>query len=375
MRVYLDNAATTPVSRAVLDAMLPHYGAAFGNPSSLHSLGVEAGRAIEAARRAVAAACPGASWRVAFTSGGTEANAIAVQGAAPRGKRKHVVVGAIEHASVLDAARDLATRGCEVTEVACDPDGIVPASAVLDAVRDDTALVAIMHANNEIGTVQPIAEIARGLAARDARAHFHVDAVQSAAWLALDDLAGATSIAMSAHKFHGPKGTGALLVREGASLRALVHGGGQEGGLRPGTQNVAGIAGLAAALAEANAARALVGARVRELRDALAERVLQSVERAYVVGSRERRLPGNVCFAIPGVRSETLLHALEERGVLASAGSACHARDDAHTHVFRALNVPPAHGVVRLSLSRDTTAAEIDHAAGALAEAVAVVRR
>ncbi len=372
--IYLDNAATTRLDRRVGDAMAPFGADRFGNPSSLHALGAQAERALFDARDAIAGALTGDRRRVVFTSGGSEANALALLGLCPRGRRNHAVLSPIEHPSVYDQIEILRERGCEVTVVPMGPSGVVDAQDVQAALTERTALVAVMHASNEIGTVQPIAEIARRVHERDDRIVVHADAVQSAAYEALDDLAAADSIAIAAHKLHGPKGAGALVLGSVVSPRPLWKGGDQEGGLRAGTQNVAGAVGLAAALSMARAEAAAVRARLGTLRDRLIAQASSGVSGVTLVGSASARLAGHVALAVEGAPSERLLHALEARGVVASAGSACHARRKGHARAFAAVGVPEHSGALRLTLSRETTEAEIEQAIGAFEEAVREVR-
>ena len=385
--IYLDNAATTRPDPRVVDAMVAVLRDAWGNPSSPHRIGIEADRRLKEARRRVAAALgpevdPA---EVVFTSGGTEADAMALRGAAALARARGwppgetgIVVTAIEHPAVLETARALGAEGFRVTVVPVGPTGVVTPEAVAAACDARTAAVAVMHVNNELGAVAPVAAIAAAVRARAPRALVHVDAVQSFGWL---DCAparlGADTIAVSAHKIHGPKGAGALWVRKGLQLPALVTGGDQEGGRRGGTQNMAGAVALGAAAELAAAARAGAGAaRLGALRDRLVERVLGGVRRARLTGptAPAERAPHIASFRIDGPPSEPLLHALEGRGVYASSGAACHAGSGSPSHVLTAIGEDAARrdrAYLRLSLSRDTTEAEVDGAAAALAAAVA----
>ncbi|HEX2570669.1 MAG TPA: cysteine desulfurase family protein [Polyangia bacterium] len=371
LSIYLDNAATTRVDDAVVEAMVTVMREDFGNPSSAHRLGIAAARRLEEARAELARALGAEARDVYFTSGGTEANTIAVRGVAERSRGRHLVVSAIEHPSVLDLARRLGEQGFEVTEVAPDANGVIDVEALERAVRPETAVVTLMMVSNELGTVQPVFEAARRVKQVAPRAHFHVDAVQALGKLPLRVGAGPIdSLAVSAHKIHGPKGAGALWLRRGAAVTPLAVGGGQEQGVRPGTQGMPGIVGLGRAATLAVAA--LPGAR--EHLTALRERLLAGVGRVMPT-VRPTVDPANaaphiVSLGFPGVAAEPLLHALEAHGVYVSAGSACAARDKRPSHVLRAVGVPDDVGVLRFSFSRHTTAAEIDQALAALTQAL-----
>jgi cysteine desulfurase len=368
--VFLDHGATTRLDPEVRDAMAPFFAETFGNPSSIHGLGVAAGRAIEEARRKVAAAVGGRRWNVTFTSGGTEANALAILGTALRGKRRHVLVSAVEHASVLDTARSLADLEGSHGIVPVSSDGRVDPEAIVEALRDDTVLVAVMAVNNEVGTVQPIEAIAGAIRRAGSRARLFVDAVQALGKIPTEGLAAADLVSVSAHKIHGPKGTGALLAAEEASLRPIWSGGGQESGRRSGTQNVAGIVGLGVAAERAARAVGEAGPRMRDLRDRLWARIQGALPRAEMIGSAAHRSPANLAVGVPGARAEVLLHALEAGGVIASSGSACHAHETSQSHVLAAMGVRRDLAVIRLTLGKDTTEEEVEIAASAFAEAV-----
>ena len=367
--VYLDNGATTRVDERVAEAAMEAMLVAWGNPSSAHKLGAEAARRVQRAREQVAAALGATAAEVTFTSGGTEANALALFGAA--GRAKHVVVSAFEHPSVADAAKALAERGVEVTAVAPDPSGTVSAAAFAAAVRPDTALVACMWVQNEIGTIQPVDAIARAVKARAPRCHVHVDGVQALGKLVVDvGDAAFDSLAISAHKIHGPKGAGALWLKKGARLKPLVFGGGQERGLRPGTEGVPGIVALGLACELAAAARAEAAPRMTALRDELWRAIAAGVPSARRNGEPATTAPHILSVGFAGVPAEPLLHALEAEGVYVSAGSACHAKDKKPSATLRAIGVPDDTGVIRLSLSRFTSAAEIARAAQVVVAAV-----
>jgi cysteine desulfurase len=363
--VYLDNGATTRVDERVAAAATRAMLDAFGNPSSAHKLGAEAARLVATARAQVAAALGGEPAEITFTSGGTEANALALLGATARAK--HVVVSGLEHPSVADCARALAERGVEVTTVAPSASGVIAPDAFAAALRPDTALAACLWVQNEIGTVQPVAAIARAVKARAPRCHVHVDAVQALGKLAVDVAAAPfDSLAISAHKIHGPKGVGALWLRPGVTLRPLVHGGGQERGLRPGTEGVPGIVALGLAAELAVAARAEAAPRMAQLRDRLWNAIVAALPAARRNGDPAHAAPHILSVGFAGVPAEPLLHALEAEGVFVSAGSACHAKDKKPSPTLRAIGVPDDVGVVRLSLSRLTTDDEIARAAAAL---------
>lgn len=354
---YLDCSATTPVAPAVLDAMLPHFRAGFGNPSSPYGLGREARAAVEGARVTVAVFLGCEPSEVVFTSGGTESNDLAIRGnLAARlaaGRPAHVITTAIEHPSVLAPVRAMVDRhGCSCTIVGVDGQGRVDVEAVLDAVGPDTALVSVMLANNEVGTLAPVAEMGRRL--RDRGTAFHTDAVQAAPWLDLDvanlmvDL-----LSLSAHKLHGPKGVGALYVRRGTPLAPVLVGGSQEGGLRAGTENVAGIVGLAAALRFVEQRREAEVARVKALRDRMVAG-LAGIEGVSLTGDPVIRLPNLASFCVAGVRADALLLGLDRLGICASSGSACSSGRLQASHVLTAMGVDSglANGALRLSLGR-----------------------
>ncbi len=365
VRIYLDNAATTPALPEVCDIVVRCLREDFGNPSSSHRLGVAAAARVKHARAQLAAAL--GDGQIVFTSGGTEANALAILGAARRGREGSIVVSAIEHPSVHGASE----KAGRVVTVPVGADGVVSPDDVAAAVGPDTAVVAIMLVQNEIGTIQPVAAIARLARARNPRVHVHCDAVQAVGKIPVSAPAlGVDSLAVSAHKIHGPKGVGALWLRRGVTLTPLWAGGGQEGGLRSGTENVPGIAGLGEAVARATAALEVDAARMAHLRDRLAA-TLVAATGAHLNGGAAPRAPHIASLSLPGVPAEPLLHAIEERGVFVSAGSACHSNDQhKKSHVLRAIGVPEGAGTIRVSLSRLTTSEEIDAAEHAIIGAV-----
>ena len=390
---YLDNAASTRPALEVLAAMNQAATEFYANPASAHAGGAAAARALDAARAELAEIIGGEAREVTFTSGGTEANALAILGVATHNRRRHLVVGALEHPAVLrNLERLVALDGCELSIAPADASGIVSAAAVLALVRPETALVCLMHVNNELGTIQPVAELARGLQTAATRAgqrkpHLHVDAVQSLGHVALRaSTLGADSIAVSAHKIHGPNGVGALWLRAGAKIEALWDGGRQERGVRSGTENVPGAVGLAcAARLAAQGLRDGDAERMAALRDRFefeaAERIpglratIPSPERAVLDRATylERgacRAPHIVSVALPKLPAEPLLHALEARGVWASAGSACASKTRGPSHVLKAVGIDDKTAVLRFSLSRETTDDDIETAVAALKASV-----
>ena len=370
--VYLDNAATTRVDDQVAEAMLRVLTVDYGNPSSAHRMGGRAAALLEEARARVGAAINAEPRDVYFTSGGTEANAIGVLGVAATARGRHVVLSTLEHPSVLEAARRLVAAGFEVTEVAPGPGGVVAVEALAAAVREDTALVTLMLVNNELGTVQPSLAAARAVKARAPRAHFHVDAVQALGKVAIDVTAGPIdSLAMSAHKIHGPKGTGALWLRRGARVVSVTVGGGQERGVRPGTENVAGAVGLGLAAELAERARPEAVTRWRELGRRLVDGARAAFPAVRLLGDPAHLAPHIVALGFAGIKAEPLLHALEAHGAYASAGSACHSKDKKPSAILRAIGLPDDTGMLRISLGRHTTEAEIDRAVRALGLALA----
>ena len=361
--IYLDYASTTPAHPAVLQAMEPYLRQEFGNPSNLYRLGRRAADAVERARASVARALGCRDDEIVFTSGGSEADNLALKGVAlALPEKRHLVTTTIEHSAVLGAARDLQEHfGIEVTWVPVDERGIVDPAAVAAAIRPDTCLVSVMLANNEIGTIQPVAEIARLARARGVLVH--TDAVQAAGVLDLDvERLGVDALSLSAHKFYAPKGVGVLYVRRGTPLVPLIHGGSQERLRRAGTENVAGIVACGAALELVEQHRAATCARLVALRDRLIEGIEAAVPGALLNGDRRQRLPGNANFCLGGVQGESILLELELDDVYASSGSACHAGSQDPSHVLLAIGRSPelAHTAVRLTLGAPTTEAEVE---------------
>ena len=361
--IYADNAATTKLSPVALQAMLPYLAEHYGNPSSLYSLGQQAAEALEEARKTVAQCLRCRPEEIYFTSGGSEADNQAILSAARWGKlrgKTHIISTAFEHHAVLHTLEKLKKEGFTITLLDVGPQGRVTPEQVAQAITDETCLVTIMYANNEIGTIQPIGEI--GKICREKKVTFHTDAVQAVGHLAID--VGAEHIDMlslSGHKFHGPKGVGALYVRKGVTLSPLIEGGAQERRKRAGTENVAGIVGLAAALQEACAHLDDNAAKVAALRDKLIAG-LEGIPHGALNGSREDRLPGNVSFCFEGIEGESLLLLLDDKGICASSGSACTSGSLDPSHVLLAIGRPHevAHGSLRLSLCEENTETEVD---------------
>ncbi len=375
--IYLDHASTTPLHPKVLQAMEPYLRHEFGNPSNLYPLGRRAADALTQARARVTRVLGSHEDEVSFTGGGSESDNAALKGVAmARPGQRHLVTTTIEHSAVLGAARDLEERGgVEVTYVPVGERGIVDPAAVAAAIRFDTCLVSVMLANNEIGTIQPVAEIARLARARGVLVH--TDAVQAAGSLDLNvDRLGVDLLSLSAHKFYGPKGVGVLYVRRDTPLIPLIHGGDQEARRRAGTQNVAGIVACGAALELVEQHRPAVCARLLVLRDRLIEGIEAAVPGALLNGDRRDRLPGNANFCFGDVQGETLLLELEMEGVYASSGSACHAGSQDPSHVLLAIGRRPelAHTALRLTLGGPTTEAEIDRVLALLPRVVDRVR-
>ena len=373
MKIYADNAATTKMSRTAVDAMLPYMDEIYGNPSSLYTFGQRAREALEDARGRIAA-CLGCEAReLTFTSGGSEADNQAIRSAAALGARKgkrHIVSTAFEHHAVLHTLKRLEGEGFAVTLLDVHENGLVTPEQVRAAIRPDTCLVSVMYANNEIGTVQPVSEI--GAVCREAGVLFHTDAVQAAGHLPID--VGPQNIdllSLSAHKFHGPKGIGALYARRGVALTNLIEGGVQERGRRAGTENLPAIVGMAAALEEACAHMEENAARVSALRDRLIAGLSQ-IPHAALNGDPVNRLPGNVNFCFEGVEGESLLLLLDSRGICASSGSACTSGSLDPSHVLLAIGRPheAAHGSLRLSLCGENTEADAEAILKAVPEAV-----
>ncbi len=379
-RIYLDHAATTPVDEAVVRAMLPYWTSAWGNPSSLYAAGRTARTAIDAARAAVARVLGCAPNEIIFTGGGTEGDNLALKGsvaaAQAADRPTHLITTAIEHHAVLHAADYLERFGTAVTRLPVDAEGFVDPAALETAIRPDTCLISIMYANNEIGTIQPLTELAA--IARRHGIPFHTDAVQAAGSLPLDVQAlGVDLLTIAAHKFYGPKGVGALYVRAGTPLLYQQQGGPQEGDRRGGTENVAAIVGLATALTRAEVGRAAYNDHCRALRDRLTDGILAAIPDSQLSGPRgDRRLANNINVAFAGVEGESLIIALDLAGVAASSGSACTTGATEPSHVLRAIGVPDAviAGSLRLTVGRDNTPADVAELLALLPDIIARLR-
>ena len=364
MRIYADNAATTKMSRAAIDAMLPCMEEQYGNPSSLYSLGQRAKETLEFAREEIAAVIGASPKELTFTSGGSEADNQALRSAAALGRKAgklHIVSTAFEHHAVLHTLKALEREGFTVTLLPVHEDGLVRVEEAEAALRDDTCLVSVMYANNEIGTIQPIRAI--GALCRVRGVLFHTDAVQAVGHLPID--VGADNIDLlsaSAHKFHGPKGVGFLYARKGVRLTNLIEGGAQERGKRAGTENVAGVAGMAAALKESAGNMETAAAHLAALRDRLIEG-LREIPHSALNGDEASRLPSNVNFCFEGIEGESLLLLLDDRGICASSGSACTsgALDPSHVLLAIGRKHDVAHGSLRLTLGENATAEEVDY--------------
>lgn len=377
-RIYLDHAATTTVSKAVLDAMLPFFTECPGNASAVYATGREARKAVEEARKQAASAIGAEPREILFTGGGSESDNQAVKGTAfaLREKGKHIITTAVEHPAVLNTCRWLEKQGFEVTYLMPDREGRIDPEHVRQAVRKDTVLISVMAANNEIGTLEPVAEI--GQIAREKGIVFHIDAVQVVGAMPMDVNAwNADLLSLSAHKFNGPKGVGALYVRRGMRIDSLIHGGEQERGLRAGTENTAGIVGLGKAIEIAAANLEENAEKTRRLRDRLTEGILSSVPDAFLNGPKEGRLPNNCSVRFGGIDGEALLLRLDLAGIAGSAGSACTAGSQEISHVLKAvgLNDEEAKSSLRLTVGSENTEAEIDEAVDAVREIVADLRR
>jgi cysteine desulfurase len=376
--IYLDHAATTAIDPDVLEEMLPYMREAYGNPSSLHSLGQEAKYALDAARDRVAGLLDAQAREIIFTSGGTEADNLAIRGVLwdRSDKGRHLIISAIEHEAVLETARQMEELGWRVTYLEVDHEGLVHPDTLRAALTSETVLVSIMRANNEVGTVQPIAELAE--ASHEAGAVFHTDAVQAAGAIETHPRAlGVDLLRMSGHKLYGPKGIGALWVRHGLRLAVQVTGGGQERERRSGTENVPAIVGFGRAC-ELASERLAAGepARVAALRDRLIAGVLQRVPDAVLTGHPTLRLPNNASFCFPGVEGEPILLNLDFAGICASSGSACATGAIEPSHVLLAMGYPPdvANGALRLTLGRENTDADVDEVLRTLPRILADLR-
>lgn len=376
-RIYVDNAATTKMSRSAIEAMLPYFDEIYGNPSSLHSSGQEANEALCRAREEIAELFGAEAREITFTSGGSEADNQAIISAAKIGERrgkKHIVSTAFEHHAVLHTLRALEKQGFEITLLDVHENGLISADEVKKAIRPDTCLVSVMYANNEIGTIQPIAEI--GAVCREAGVIFHTDAVQAAGHLKINvKEQNIDMLSLSAHKFHGPKGIGVLYAKKGIALTNLIEGGAQERGKRGGTENIPAIVGMAAALKEACTNVDANSKKLCALRDRLIEGISE-IPHSVLNGDKEKRLPSNVSFCFEGIEGESLLLLLDDKGICASSGSACTSGSLDPSHVLLAIGRVHdiAHGSLRLSLSEENTPEEVEYIIKAVTDVVAYLR-
>jgi cysteine desulfurase len=376
-RIYLDYAATTPTHPEVVAAMLPYFSDSFGNPSSIHSFGQEAKAAVEEARDKIASLIGARSEEIVFTSGGTEADNFAIKGVAyaNEGRGKHIITTSIEHHAVTESCKFLERRGFEVTYLPVDSYGVVDPEDAKKAITDGTILISVMHANNEVGTIEPVAEISR--IARERAIYFHTDAVQTVGHIPVDvNALGVDLLAMSAHKLYGPRGVGALYVRKGTRMIPFMHGGEQERKRRASTENVAGIVGFGKAAEIAQREMDEEAKRLICLRDKLIKGLMVRIERIRVNGHPTHRLPNNVNMSIEFVEGESMLLNLDLEGIAASTGSACSSASLEPSHVLLAMGLAHdlAHGSLRFTLGRETTEGEIDRVLAALPQIVAKLR-
>jgi cysteine desulfurase len=374
-RVYIDNAATTQVDPEVIKAIIPYMEERYGNASSIHSFGREAYDGMEKARKQVAELLDASPKEILFTSGGTESDNTAIKGVAQkqRDKGRHIITSSIEHPAVLETCQSLESQGFKVTYLPVDKEGVVNLESLKNSMTEETILITIMHANNEIGTIEPIQEI--GQLAHDRGILFHTDAVQTTGKIPIDlGKVDVDLLSISAHKFYGPKGVGALFKREGTSIEPIMSGGGHERGLRSGTENVAGIVGMGKAAELAKSRMADDFSSLTGMRDRIIKRVLSEIEESYLNGHPTNRLPNNAHFRFSGIEGESLLLSLDEKGIAASTGSACSSKKLMPSHVLMAIGLDEvqAHGSLRLTLGRKNTRDDVEFVCDTL---VGVVKR
>lgn len=373
--IYMDHAATTPVAKEVVEAMKPYFSQKFGNPSSMHALGQEAREALENSREAVVKFLGAKEEELIFTSGGTESNNLALKGVAfaNRERGKHIITSSIEHPCVLEACKWLETQGFEVTYLPVDEHGLVSLEELTAAMREDTILVSIMHANNEIGTIQQLEEI--GKVCKESNAYFHTDAVQSFGKIPIN-IRNVDLLSISAHKLYGPKGIGALFVRNSMEMEPILHGGGHEFGIRSGTENVAGAAGFAKAVELAKKDMKKESSRQVKLRDRLISGALE-IPDSRLNGHPTKRLPNNANLSFSYIEGEALVLRLSDKGVAASTGSACSSKDLEPSHVLTSIGLShvQAHGSLRLTLGRQNTKDDVDYVVKTLPGIVQELRR
>lgn len=373
-RIYMDHAATTPVDPRVVEAMAPCFSEKYGNPSSLYSAAREAKMAMEEARAEIAALINAGPEEIIVTSGGTESNNLALKGTAFAKKKGHIVTSAIEHHAILHPLKWLEERGFKVTYLPVSEDGILDAESVADAIRKDTILISIMHANNEIGTIQPIGEI--GNIAAERGIYFHTDAVQSVGKIPVDvEKMKIGMLSISSHKLYGPKGVGALYLRKGVKIDPLLHGGGHERKRRSGTENVSGIVGLGKACEISKKEMGKEGKRLTQLRDRLIKNVLK-IENSWLNGHPKKRLPGNANFGFKFIEGESIILELDFNGIMANTGSACSTSSLKPSHVLTAIGLRPeyTHGSLRATLGRQNTKEEVDYVIETLSKVVSRLR-
>jgi len=361
--IYLDHGSTTPTDPRVVEAMLPYFNKLYGNPSSIYSLAKESKRAKEDARERVAKLLNAKAEEIVFTSGGTEADNSAIKGIAfaNRAKGNHIITSKIEHHAVLNTCKWLSGQGFTVSYIGVDKYGVLDLDELKDAITDKTILITIMHANNEVGVIEPLAEIAR--IAKDSGVYLHTDAVQAVGKIPVDvNILGIDLLALSGHKFYGPKGVGALYIRKGTKIASLLHGGHHEGNRRAGTENIPGIVGLGKACEIAMEEREEDEKRVKALRDDLEERIPKKIDDIIVNGHPEMRLAGTLNICVKYIEGESMLLYLDHEGIAASSGSACTSASLEPSHVLTAMGIPPevAHGSLRFTLGRSNTKEDID---------------
>jgi len=376
--IYMDHSATSPVDREVLNAMEPYFVESYGNASTLYSLGRDARRAMESSREKVASIIGANTDEIIFTSGGTESDNIAIKGIAYRFKRRgnHMITSNIEHPAVDETCKYLEKNGFEVTYLPVEKDGIVNSSDLEDAITDKTILITVMHANNEIGTIQPISEL--GEIARENKIYFHTDAVQSVGKIPVNvEELNVDMLSLSAHKLYGPKGVGALYIKKGVRLEPIIHGGGHEKGIRPGTENVAGIVGLGKACEIAEKTLEEEAQYLTTMRDELIRRVLSEIDESYLNGHPTKRLPNNINFRFTGIEGESLVLHLDSKNIASSTGSACSSKKLEASHVLMALGLEEvqAHGSLRLTLGKENKVEDTDYVIESIKNAVDTLRK
>ena len=376
--IYMDHSATSPVDIEVFNAMKPYFMESYGNASTLYSLGREARRAMESSREKVASIIGANTDEIIFTSGGTESDNIAIKGIAYRLRRRgnHIITSNIEHPAVDETCKYLEKNGFEVTYLPVEKDGIVNSSDLEYAITDKTILITIMHANNEIGTIQPIREI--GEIARKNKIYFHTDAVQSVGKIPVNvEELNVDMLSLSAHKLYGPKGVGALYIKKGVGVEPIIHGGGHEKGIRPGTENVAGIVGLGKACEIAENNLKEEAQYLTSMRDELIKKVLSEIEESYLNGHPTKRLPNNINFRFTGIEGESLVLHLDSKNIASSTGSACSSKKLEASHVLMALGLKEvqAHGSLRLTLGKENKVEDTDYVVESIKNAVDTLRK